>query len=844
MLRDNKFFKITSLLFTALLCCLAGCTPDTTVTFAGTGRMLPSVTLNTDVTSDVYDVRQSLSPVPEASQLSLSLIDLVSDNEHTWTPWTTYDAGAGINASTYRVEAFYGDSLAEGFDVPFFYASKVVSVSAGDVTPVNLEARLANAMLVIHFDESLRNTMHSVSATLHSSTGSLVDYESNESRAVFVHPGRLALILNLTLPDGRELSFVGATITKTLGGHYYEINVGLRKEQDVDAVVVSLDPSMESDDVVTLLTEEFISSPSPQLSPSGFANDGTVTVIEGNEPVQPVIVSSPDAALSRLLLNLSTTALNAMGLDGETDLCNLTPAQTGNLENAGFVVTRADGKLTVDFTRMIANLRLRYGSTGELSASLVAVSNCEKVSEPLRLKVSVEPSQMGILSVGTAVVGIDETTLRVKSDVAPGSNLVVQYLDERSAWVDLRILSVDKVSANVYDLKLALPEGQAMLSCRLLYCGQRREEFVIERVSPEFSISADAYAVKAYVTIHAATEAMRTLIVRNVSVFNSTEPLTVVERDEENGVVLVAGLKSDSRYTLRASIFKSPTSENQFSQPVEVTTEKALQLPNAGFEDAKRTIRYDNMPSGGRFSQSVVPIYNRQNYASYDLMTPKNWANTNAKTFCTGGAIPNTWYMQPSVYIDTESYSGGYSVKLQSTAWDNAGKAIADYLQTGQPYLNYSPVVPEIRYRAAGKLFLGNYSFNVSNATENYDEGMSFSSRPNAINGFYKYLPCQQQTSDHGLVEVHLYGRLNGRRVEIAGGRGLLEPSLSFRAFSVPLTYTHPDIKAENITVMFASSEHVGSIAQETAAIITHVDASSATSLGSALWIDEISLSY
>ena len=43
---------------------------------------------------------------------------------------------------------------------------------------------------------------------------------------------------------------------------------------------------------------------------------------------------------------------------------------------------------------------------------------------------------------------------------------------------------------------------------------------------------------------------------------------------------------------------------------------------------------------------------------------------------------------------------------------------------------------------------------------------------------------------------------------------------------------------------MFASSASVGTIAEETASIVTSVDPVKGASLGSSLWLDNISLAY
>ena len=51
-------------------------------------------------------------------------------------------------------------------------------------------------------------------------------------------------------------------------------------------------------------------------------------------------------------------------------------------------------------------------------------------------------------------------------------------------------------------------------------------------------------------------------------------------------------------------------------------------------------------------------------------------------------------------------------------------------------------------------------------------------------------------------------------------------------------------IKATHLKIMFASTSNIGTIEDETMKIITTNDAPSASSIGSELWIDNLTFSY
>ena len=191
-----------------------------------------------------------------------------------------------------------------------------------------------------------------------------------------------------------------------------------------------------------------------------------------------------------------------------------------------------------------------------------------------------------------------------------------------------------------------------------------------------------------------------------------------------------------------------------------------------------------------------------------------------------------------------DAISGSKAMKLSSVAWDANGEEITDYAQKQGEYVPYNKNIPHISYRAAGKLFLGEYKFDAKTNTEIYDEGIPFSSRPTALNGYYKYTPSINQLHDKGLVIISIINKTKDSETEIAHGEFLFSGNSDYTAFNVPLSYKSFGIKATHLRIMFASSNNIGSIQDETMKIITSHDVASASSIGSSLWIDNLTFSY
>ena len=153
------------------------------------------------------------------------------------------------------------------------------------------------------------------------------------------------------------------------------------------------------------------------------------------------------------------------------------------------------------------------------------------------------------------------------------------------------------------------------------------------------------------------------------------------------GVLLITGLTPGSRY--KVALTPAGTTP---AATAALTTEKAESVPMGDFSDWERSIKYENLPCGGKFSASSAPVVNRQNFVNVDVNWPKHkWASMNAKTFNRKAANHNTWYMQPSAILENiseDTYTK--AIAISSTGYDANGKDIPDYIQEEGQRLPYS----------------------------------------------------------------------------------------------------------------------------------------------------------
>ncbi len=828
-------------MFAALL--FSACSDDGGSTRVGVGTVSPIVTVDPDVEADqTADI--VISPIPSAEQLSLRISTTDGSYSHTWQLLSEFNPDEPLLPGSYIAEAFYGTLNDEGFDCPAFSGSAPFEVVDGEVARPEIVCSLVNTMLLVKFSDAFTDYFTDASVTLHSSGGGFVEYTPAESRQAYLRAGEITVSVALTLPDGRAVDFMAAKIPDAESGRCYTTTLSADLTGDVPAVIISFDERITTDDVRIALTPEFIFAEAPTITCTGFISDSPIHVDEGLTPDTPLTATATGIEGGQLLLTVTSPTLLEAGWQHETDLLSVDAALLDLMERYGLKITRDEHTATVDFTDVVP--RLRADVDANATFSLRAVSSRMKVSEPAILAVALGEVDIELIGVAPVTVGIDEASLIVHMLTPDATaNIGVEILSASGSWQKADIIEIQPLeTAGNYAVRFAIPAGTMPVDVRLLYCGDIRLTTNLVRRPPNFTIEVDAFAQCAVVRFVADDESLLPTIVRLASIYADSERMLQLDRDEENATVTVTGLNPQTRYALRATVMEQPTGESDFTAPVAITTEAATQLPNNDFEENAKAIDYQRMPSGGRFSQTIVPIFNNQNFTSFATQQPTGWANVNAKTFCRAAKNHNTWYMAPSAQTVTDVYSTAYAVRLDNVGWDLDGPEIPDYVQTGQPYTSYSRNIPAIARKSVGKLFLGKYNFDPATLTESYDEGVDFASRPSSLNGFYKFLPPAANADARGLARIELIGYTAEGDVTIASGSTLLTTATGYTAFSIPLTYTRFGVKATRIKVMLAASDRIGDIDFETANTTTVDDPASATSRGASLWVDALTLSY
>lgn len=798
--------------------------------YNGTGLL--NVTLDVDVPAGIDAVP------PNPADFSLEIMSVGEESSsHVWDTFSSFRQGNRYLAGEYVFTASHGDPAGEGFDMPCFSAISQERIEEGSTTTVALTATLSNVPVTLVSTDAFNRRHPEWSASVHSSGGSYIAFDNSEDRTAFTRCEPLSVSVGL---DGGKAVFSLARGIAVKPGELMAFR--LDSDESHNVILSCNGRELRRIDV----TESMLLSPGPVVKIDGVGSDASVTLLERTRPEEPVsFVVDAAVGPAEVFFTIDSPALQAIGAPSEIDLVSPDDNSRRFFENIGMSIPEFGAEQTVfDITPLFSQIQYRTGISATSRLALTAIDATGRQSEPMTLTVHTIPFDVNVISATDAVIGINTVDIVVaapSASIADEMSIVVRNPDGTLAPAEI----IDAVALGnaTYRVTVHIPEGNMPVTLLAYYGTELKAELPVARVSPSYSIACDAYATKVRLKIDCPeNNKLVSVITRELRLSIGGDDVTVLSRDEDAGMITVIGLAPSKDYVIEATL--QPGVDSALHKAA-FSTEADTPLPNGDFEDTKKAIDQRDISSGGRYSQTFAEIFNCQNKATYRYDAPTGWANTNLKTFNTASRNRNTWYMQPSVFAIEDRMSGDYAVELVSVAFDPDGAPIADYLQESVPYTRYSRNVPEIEWRAAGKIFLGSYTFSpFPEPKETYAEGIDFCSRPSSLNGFYIYEPTAADPSDRGIISIEVIGRDGDREVTIAGRTLQLEPSTGYTAFTIPLTYSRFGVKATRIKVMASSSRGIGEMHAETVNIVTLPDPVSSTSTGSRLKLDNLTFAY
>lgn len=858
-------------LYSATMLLLVSCANEDKQGSSGYGAINVQVSADYKVVPVTRSTAESASTIenPDVSEFALKLVSSDGSFSRAWDSLADFDPATKIPVGTYTMSAFYGDIDIEGFEKPFYLGETPVAVRDRENSSVEINCTLANVKVTVEYSDAFKKYFADYSTTIHSTGGEYIEFSKTETRAAYVKPGKITIQTHLKKQNGIESTFEPAAIPNAAARQHYKIKLDISDNNAGEAQLnISFDETTETQPIKIDISDEVMVAPAPSFLLSGFESGVPVEAKEFNYPADKNVNISLTAkgGLAGCTLTTSSRSLESKGWPQEIDLINMSEDQAEILRRLGLKIkgfSEVGNKMGfIDFTELFTQLQI-IGNSDQHMFTISAKDLYGKVSEsPISLSVKNLPLTFTLQEPEAVFVGSSSAIIPVLYDGSDIDLVQFSYLNAEGHKVNCTstVLSAEE---NLYQVKISVEATNKPIEIEAsLSGGLKTAATSISVLTPEFTISAEEYDVwakKAIVKLTAADPQYQDAVNRYAVLYtNSTGQWVQAASTHEDDVHTLTGLSPDTRYQIKGTCNNEQENVN-YHGDCTIRTETTAGVPNGNFEELTQTISIQDMNQGGKYS--VWPV-DYQNTCSFTIQEPTGWSSVNAKTCNTSAANQMSWFVIPSTYNTTLSWSsyrsfgmstqtpdiykglsaqdGNNAMVIRNVAWDANGTTPS---KTGGAFNTtyYNTNVPSMSNRSAGKLFLGSYSY--SGNSESYNEGTSFSSRPSTMKGWYKYTPDNNDVSETGVISVTL---LNGETV-LASGTINLTAASDYTEFTVPLVYTVTDKKANLLKIMITSSNHASySQSEETATIKTtdYYSQYESNSRGATLTIDNLNFIY
>lgn len=839
----TKLYVFKSFLLSSLLI-LSACSNDDVANNNGKGSLTVAVKANQEVLSPITkSITEEIAPsVDDFSMFVMQGDQLIE----SWDRFADYPQQVFYPIGTFNLKATYGAIEKEGFEQPYYEGNQTFQISDGEDTHVEITSYLANTKVSVEYTDEFKRYFKDYSAKVSSVLNTPITFSKTEQRAAFFKPSTLVVNLNVTNQHGTTSEIRAAVLENAHARYHY------RFKFDVDAsnayLYVRFDEATENVPVQIDISDESLSSAPPILSLTGFESGVTKDIIEGTigDESSYQVVLNAKSGIAQCNLRTSSASLLAKGWPEVIDLAALTTEQKTVLESLGLRIKgfgpTMDKIAIVDFTGVLPYLS--YSEEAPVHTfSLEATDIFSKVTEvPAVLSVNSLDNQFEVESPLTQIGGSEFIDIPVQL-LGDASNIEVFLLRQKEGVK----LTTEVITTNNESHVIRAYFTPYLLKKEKLEVGYRgkKTEVNVDVTTPDFQIkvanSVDVWASQATITVVGTTEGT-TEYLKDKSV-----SLEYTQKGANNWI-LPEQYKSENRVTIKglpinvdssASLFEvkaklTDGTTQKESSVIEFMTEAPMQLPNAGFEDWteamvwKKTIFlsggesvyafYPNAAGGSAFWTSYNDKTTQPRgdaswfYCAYPGLVPTSKSNFTAANHLNR-------FDGKSYVIDT--HSGSTAMEISTVGW---GK---------NNWTSESSASAE--YKQAGLLYIGTYD----RASQVEVHGQPFSSRPSALEFYYKYYPLNEEQGKATIIledESHQ---------EIGRGELRVGDTQSFTQAVVPVVY-NVNKKAAFLRVEFISTDAKApaTIAVQGSKGAWNAGYGDSRHIGSILTIDDVKLIY
>ncbi len=295
-----------------------------------------------------------------------------------------------LNAGYKKAVAFYGDSLATGFDIIYFAGENEFVVGGQSVTPVSITCRQSNVEVAVEWGEYIKSAYSDYSIRIYreGKSGELV-FGSQTTESGYIPAGELSMEITLVNASGESRVYSPEPL-QAQANDFIKLKIDT-KEPDKEEVDLDITVETTTNDIVEeiKIPAVLVAKEAPSFTFMGEASaSAAVSIVEGADGSDLNLSITAPGKIAGCTLASSFTSPMAEGWPSEIDLINGDETTLALMKSQGLDWNLSDETYAnVDFTGFVKSLRLVSGDNSNVATVTVTDKKGKSVAFELTFNI-------------------------------------------------------------------------------------------------------------------------------------------------------------------------------------------------------------------------------------------------------------------------------------------------------------------------------------------------------------------------------------------------------------------------------------------------------------------------
>ena len=366
-----------------------------------------------------------------------------------------------LNAGYKKAVAFYGDSLAAGFDVIYFAGESEFVVGGQSVTPVSITCRQSNVEIAVEWGEYIKSAYSDYSIRIYreGKSGELV-FGSQTTESGYIPAGELSMEITLVNASGESRVYSPEPL-QAQANDFIKLKIDT-KEPDKEEVDLDITVETTTNDIVEeiKIPAVLVAKEAPSFTFMGEASaSAAVSIVEGADGSDLNLSITAPGKIAGCTLASSFTSPVAEGWPSEIDLINGDETTLALMKSQGLDWNLSDEMYAnVDFTGFVKSLRLVSGENSNVAT--VTVTDKKGKSVAFELTFNIGEAQISLEEIPEYDMWATKAYLTASTADGDASNLSLEMSSDNGLnWTTPKMNEVSSdASSKRFEITGLVPE--------------------------------------------------------------------------------------------------------------------------------------------------------------------------------------------------------------------------------------------------------------------------------------------------------------------------------------------------------------------------------------------------